>query len=324
MKIADTKSSSKKINALHYIIEHLEKHDSSVLGFALELNAVLPASKVELSSLAAEVKSLSDMVGRVKFALDKVPSGLDPEKDKLSEVINATSVAQYQNLLNAIRTEVASLHVEWATTARSYGEDEKQIQSTEFFAMIVQFIHQFEEARKVSCFLSSLCLFVLFDIPLCCKALHAMRLAKQQKAAQKAAQQLAANRDKAEADRAKKFSTPNAQLSLLQAATNSEDVTAAALGAKEAALLLEVTQKLAQQGGKRPTAVPQQHMPPTSAMLANLRNGLKSGAAFAEKRDERKRSMRGKIPDDVLPKWVKPPSDNSSRKVIERKFLKGF
>lgn len=72
------------------------------------------------------------------------------------------------------------------------------------------------------------------------KSLVAMRLAKQQKASQKAAQQLAASRDKAEAERARKFSAPNAQLSLIQAATDSEDVTAAALGARDAALLLEV------------------------------------------------------------------------------------
>jgi diaphanous 1 len=152
LKIGDTRSSSsKKINALHYLIEHLEKTDPTTLGFALELNAVPFAAKIELASLAAEVKSLSDMVGRVKFALDKVPANLDGDKDKLAEVLNANSVSQYQALLNALRSDVAALHVDWAGVARSYGEDEKQLQSTEFFAMIVQFIQQFEEARKVRC-----------------------------------------------------------------------------------------------------------------------------------------------------------------------------
>jgi hypothetical protein len=51
--------------------------------------------------------------------------------------------------------------------------------------------------------------------------------------------------------------------------------------------------------------VPQGHVPPTSAMLVNLRNGLKSGMAFAEKRE--KRSLRG----GKVPAVSKPPSSGS-------------
>ncbi len=285
LKIGDTKSLDKKTTMLSYIVEMLEKKDVAVLSFATEVNAVAAAAKIDLPSLGTEVKALSEMVGRVRAAVEKVPKDLDPKKDNAAQVINAPSVNHFSALLTTTRNDVQSAHVDWATLARIYGEDEKQVSSGEFFGMIVTFMDQFDAARK---------------------AIVAARIRKQQKAAQKAAQLVAANRDTAAAERAKKFSEPNSVLTMLQATVGGgEETTAAAVGAKDAALLLEMTGKLATQQAKRPTVTPAPHVPPTSAMLANLRNGLKSGAAFAEKRDERKRSMRGKMPDEALPAWAK-------------------
>jgi hypothetical protein len=292
LKIGDTKSLKTKQSMLQYIVRMLEKNDVPVLSFAKELNSVQLASRLDLGSLGGEVKVLSDMINKVKGSLTRVPEELNP-KDMLRNVLNESSVELYSTLLQGVKSEVQSALLDWAALARVYGEDEKQTTSQEFFGMVVKFMEQFDLARKS----------VLQE-----------RMREQQKEAQKAAKMVLQQREKERVDRAKLMSEANATQNLLKAAAgaSSEDVTAANLGARETAMLMEAANKLREQPASPSRRVQTAGQTPTSAMLAQLRSGLRSGASFADKREERKKSIRGKMKDDQLPEWARRKASNDN------------
>lgn len=289
LKISDTKSVSKKTSLLHYLIEFLERtpEDSLVLNFASELSSLSPASRTDLPSLNGDVRGMSDTVSELQQALSKIPKDLDATKDHVGKVLNGATLKGFESVIQALRADLKSAEVEWTSLVRGFGEDEKQMTPQDFFGVVLQFIEQFEAARK---------------------AVVAEHIRKQQKAAQKAAAALARERDAAAVQQAKKMSQPNAVLGLIQQGSESvesgvEESSIASVGAKDKARMLEHTAQIAQGAHLKPI-VPQMGMP-SSAMLANLRNGLKSGQAFSDKREERKKSIRGKLPNDMLPSWAK-------------------
>ena len=280
LKISDTRAVDKKTTMLTYLVQLLEKKDVPVLSFSGELSSIPLVSRLDMSMMSLEVRQLSDMISRHKKALAKVPAELNP-KDHLLDVLNDSALELYSTLLDSVKSDLQTAFLDWAALARVYGEDEKQMTSTDFFGLVVKFIDQFDAARK---------------------AVVQQRIRDQQVLAQKAAKAAAKERADRELERNKALQGPNATLNVLEVVAEGEDGVATELGARDTALLMEAALKMRNESPK----VQRSHAgPPTSAMLADLRKGLKSGSAFADKRAERKKSLRnGRLPDDMLPSWA--------------------
>lgn len=284
LKVADTKGLDKKTTVLSYIVQMLEKNDAPVLSFAGELGSVPLAARLDLTSLSQEARVLQDLTARLGDALTKVPAELNP-KDRILDVLNQSALDLYTTMLQSLKTDLQKATLEWSALARIYGEDEKQVSSGEFFGLIVTFMEQFDATRK---------------------SIVQERIREQQNSSQKAAKEAAKKRAEAEQEKAKALMGPNATLDVLEHATSGAETR---LGAKEAALLMEAAVKARE---VQPTVIRSHAGVPSSAMLADLRKGLKSGSAFADKREERKKSLRGKMPDELLPSWAKGRSGSAN------------
>ena len=272
LKIGDTKSQKGTYSVLQYIVEVLEKNpeDKAVVSFASEIQSVHQAHKLDLQAIQLDVKGLSDDISKAKKAVEAVQNSEKiKDGDHIRDVLNEELIASYEEKLAQLKSAMQDAELDWAALCKAYGEEEKKTSPSEFFGLIVKFIGQFDEARK---------------------AVIQKRLKKEQKDLQMAAHEkeveLANKRKELAMD-------PNASLSMLAKAAgqNPDEATAAKLGAKESAALMERTAALKTEELSKPKGM----VLPSAAQLSQLRAGLKSGQHSARKREERKQTLRGKL-----------------------------
>lgn len=138
-----TKSSDKKCNVVHYIVDEVHENFPDLKGFYLELKNIDKAVQIPLDGILVDVKELSEGMNLTQRELSLREDKPSQAKHQQNLILK-NFVENASEMLSKLTKDAKNAEEAFKDCVEFYGENAKSTDTNKFFSTIVNFVERWK------------------------------------------------------------------------------------------------------------------------------------------------------------------------------------